>query len=677
MNVSPDNCAAIVMFLAAFSLTQGSALAQENKINGDLPKITIGQAPISVSPKIENKNPVKLQDIGQSEIKEKSLQLRLHPKTGKPLSAQQMKEKIQETHTQLPRPLRAKRPAVSTIRAQRENKNFKAKGIQTKTLERAKVSAIGLLTEAKGGFGEQMWAGTPLALVLKLLPQLPVEAFSPVIQSLRRRLLISSAVPPEDRPGSGDVSVLDPDGSALVAARIERLAAAGDSKSVNQLLKFNPLTVENSIYSQVRLRSELLNGNVREVCRMTRNHLGSNQNTEASLMWQKIMAFCLVLEGQDSQVDLYQQVLYENGIEDEAYFNILLGLSSGEFEPLEGLVRTEPLHLAMLRAARRVIPDNASESASPEVLHAIATSPNASLTLRLEAAERAEAMGTLSAGVLRRIYASVALSAEQAADAIALADKQPSPSSRAILYQVVQIDSQIEGRARALSAAWRNGLRSGRYFTAVRANLPETRAIEPSAELAWFAGAAGRALLIAGDRVGAMAWLMAMVPLARDGHPDAAAAVLELAPLLQFGAKEGGDTQLASIIGNVLQGWWQGEVAKNDTNRYQNATRLFTALASLGHNIPAELWFPLYEMSTENQSSKQGHPALLLGLERAAEAKRRGEVVLLSLLLLGNDGPKSSDTITLGRILSALREVSLEKDAASLAIEGLMAAFYK
>ena len=63
-----------------------------------------------------------------------------------------------------------------------------------------------------------------------------------------------------------------------------------------------------------------------------------------------------------------------------------------------------------------------------------------------------------------------------------------------------------------------------------------------------------------------------------------------------------------------------------------------------------------------------------MGLELAAAASRRGEVVLLSLLLLGDRGPGWSDTITLGRIVSALRQVGLERDAAAVAFEGLLAA---
>ena len=681
MIVSPNNAFAIVLLIPALLLLAlETVIAQENRPDGELPRITVGRVPSSMAPKLNTKNLTKPRTRIQAGTKGGPLKLHLNPNTGQPLSAQQLEEQVKRRSGQSPRPLRAQRHTGSPLQAQKIDKLSEAKSsagdIQMKTLGRAKVSVIGLLSETEGGFSEDMWSGTPLALVLQLLPRLPIEVSSPAMQSLRRRLLISTAMPPEDSPGSGSASAIDPDGSALLAARIERLAESGDSVSVNQLLKFKPLTMENPVYAQVRLRSELLNGNVREVCRMARNQVGNSRSSVTSLMWQKIMAFCLAIAGQGAQVELYQQVLYENGVEDEAYFNLLSGLSSGEFEPLGKLERTSPLHLAMLRTARQVIPDNALETASPSVLSAIATSPNASLALRLEAAERAEDMGILSTEILRRVYASVPLTPEQAANAIALADKKPGPMARAILYQVAQIDSQIEGRSRALAAAWRNGLRSGRYFTTVRVNLSQAQAIGPSVELAWFAGAIGRALLIAGDHVRAREWLMTMAPLAGKGHPEAAAAVLELAPLLQIGAKERGDNELASIIGKVLKGWWAGMVANNGMDRHQHATRLFTVFSSLGHDVPAELWTPLYVMSGEYHDVKQSQPALLVGLERAAEANRLGEVVLLSLLLLGDEGPGLSDPVTLGRIVSALRKVSLEKDAANIAIEGLLVALF-
>jgi hypothetical protein len=669
--------------------SQNQEQGQADATGKDLPSVTVGPVPNSKSPTMVTEPGAKAgpAPTPRRSSAPRTLQLRLDPKTGQALTAEQLQERARR-QVQPPRSLRAAQPqpspainklapAAGTAQTAPKAKSQadasgEAEGIQVKTLGQTKVSAIGLLSEAEGGFGANMWSGTPMAMVMNLLPRLPVAATSPTMQSLRRRLLVSTALPPDD------VNGMDGDGSALVALRIQRLAAAGDSDAVAQLLKFAPLSANNSILAQVRVETELLAGNVGEACRIVRNQLGADEasdggNTAGSAVaWQKIMAFCLALDGQTAQVELYEQLLYENGVEDEAFFALLANLNSGEAEPLERIARTEPLHLAMLRAARRAIPADAVKQASPAVLRAIATSPNATLPMRLQAAERAEALATLATSVLARVYASVPFSAEQSADALALAKGQPGPSASAILYQVAQIDAQIEGRARALAAAWRNGRRSGNYMTAVRINLDMTRTIAADPKLAWFAAAAGRALLAAGDREAARNWLMAILEPARAGEPEAAAALLTLAPLFYVAAGGQNDPALTPAMAKVLSGWWQGEVANGGAERYQRALRLYGLLAALGKDLPGELWVPLFEAPARD--IPQASPSLLMGLERAAAGQRKGEVVLLSLLLLGERGPALSDTMTLGRVVAALRGIGLVEDAEAMALEGLLGA---
>lgn len=642
----------------------------------ELPSVTVGPAPPSKSPNMitTTGQPDKAGAAPRRGTAPKPLQLRIDAKTGKVLTPKQIQDRDRQ-RVQAPRSLRPRQtekpiaePAGPATVKPGQAGDSESGGIQVKALGRAKLSAIGLLNEAEGGFGGGMWAGTPLPLVLALLPRLPVATTSPVIQSLRRRLLLTTALPPDDDNA-------DDDGSALIAMRIERLAAAGNSEAVTQLLKFAPLASDNRIFAQVRVEAELLAGNVRQACRMVRNRFNAGTTSGVAgsdIDWQKVLAFCLAIDGQSAQVELYVQLLYENGVEDEAYFTLLAGLNSGEATPLESVARTEPLHLAMLRTARRAIPADAVKQASPAVLRAIATSPNASLDMRLEAAERAEALGILATDVLRRIYASVPFTAEQSAAALDLAKSQPGPSASAILYQVAQIDTQVQNRARALAAAWRNGRRNGRYLTAVRVSLPLTRAIEPNANLAWFAAPAGRALLAAGDREAARAWLMAVVEPARAGQPDAAAAMLALAPLLYIRDVDQSDPGLAPALENVMAGWWQGEVANSGAERYQRALRLLGLLTALGKDVSGNIWLPLFEAPARD--IPQASPSLLMGLDRAAAGGRMGEVVLLSLSLLADRDLALTDTITLSRIVSALRRIGLVADAEALALEGLLVA---
>ena len=653
-------------------LAQVQTLAQAE--TNELPSVTVGPAPASRSPSMTTTTgpEAKAGAALRRGSAPKTLQLHFDAQTGEVLTPKQIQDRDRQ-NVQPPRSLRPRQTekpnaeAAGTVAGKPvAADNTDGSGIQVKTLGRAKLSAIGLLNEAEGGFGSAMWAGTPLPLVMGLLPDLPVATTSPAIQSLRHRLLLTTALPPED--GNAD-----DDGSALVAMRIERLAAAGNIEAVTQLLKFAPLASDNRTFAQARVEAKLLAGNVRQACKMARHRLAAATAGDvkgSDVVWQKILAFCLALDGQAAQVELYVQLLYENGVEDEAYFNLLDGLNSGEAAALESGARIEPLHLAMLRTARRAIPADAVKQASPAVLRAIATSPNASLGMRLEAAERAEALGVLATDVLRRIYASVPFTAEQSAAALDLSKSQPGPSASAILYQVTQIDAQVESRARALAAAWRNGRRSGRYLTAVRVNLPLTRSIEPHANLAWFAAPVGRALLAAGDRQAARAWLMVVVGPARAGQPDAAAAILALAPLLYIRDVEESDPDLASALDKVMAGWWQGEVANVGAERYQRAIRILGMLTALGKDVSGNIWVPLFEAPTRD--IPQASPALLMGLDRAAAGGRTGETVLLSLLLLGDRDLALTDTITLGRVVSALRRIGLTADAETLALEGLL-----
>ena len=75
-----------------------------------------------------------------------------------------------------------------------------------------------------------MWRGIPRSLVEELLPRLPVATGSPAMQELARRLLLTRARVPDGATTS----------SSLLGIRVERLAAAGATASVNALMNLAP-----------------------------------------------------------------------------------------------------------------------------------------------------------------------------------------------------------------------------------------------------------------------------------------------------------------------------------------------------------------------------------------------------------------------------------------------------
>ena len=104
--------------------------------------------------------------------------------------------------------------------------------------------------------------------------------------------------------------------------------------------------------------------------------------------------------------------------------------------------------------------------------------------------------------------------------------------------------------------------------------------------------------------------------------------------------------------------------------RYERALRLVALLTALGEDVPAALWQPVFGAPTYPVSSVS--PLLLLALDDAVGGGRKGEVVLLALVALGRGGPSVADTLTLRRVVAALRAVGLEADARALAVEGLL-----
>jgi hypothetical protein len=65
--------------------------------------------------------------------------------------------------------------------------------------------------------------------------------------------------------------------------------------------------------------------------------------------------------------------------------------------------------------------------------------------------------------------------------------------------------------------------------------------------------------------------------------------------------------------------------------------------------------------------------ALLYALDEASEARRIGETVLLSLIVLGEQGPGESHAYALSTVLTALGRIGLESEARALAIEAALA----
>ena len=116
---------------------------------------------------------------------------------------------------------------------------------------------FGALGESQGGLGKGMWHGTQAATVRKILPALPAASGSRSMQLLTRRMLLSSATPPEGNRG------LTP---SLMELRAERLYAMGALDGLAQLLKASPSSLASPGLARIEIDTWLLAGEVKTAC---------------------------------------------------------------------------------------------------------------------------------------------------------------------------------------------------------------------------------------------------------------------------------------------------------------------------------------------------------------------------------------------------------------------------
>ena len=526
--------------------------------------------------------------------------------------------------------------------------------VEVDQLQAIDPDSVGVLDESQGGFGIDMWEGTPRSLVEQLLPSLPVTTQSRAMRDLMRRLLMSVATAPAGPAAE----------PSLIAIRVERLAAMGEIGAVLELLNVAPTQLADETLWRVRVDSLFLTNDHTGACAQVRNLIRQYQGT----YWQKAFIFCQALSGENEKAQLGTALLREQtSNRDAAFFTLVSALTGEGGTEVKSLIDPTPLHIAMMRTAKRRIPEDSAAAAQPVILRAIAVSPNAALDTRLEAAERAEAAGVLSAEALSQIYASVPFTPEELSNALTIAEDDGGPRGRAILYQAARMQTVPTAKAEALQTAWRLARKSGGYATAVRVNMPLLLEIEPTTELLWFGADAGRALFFAGLKERAMSWYAL---LAREAgyRPEANRGRLALWPLAQLADDEDALPWDSAVIAQ----WRQAQEQQGGAWQ-QRVIVLLSLFDAMGRPVNSGDWVPLPDNYFRNYVAMPV-PAIWYSLRAATEERRLGETVMLSLLSLGEGGPAEANPILLNSVISSLRFVGLDAESHALAIEAAVAA---
>jgi tetratricopeptide (TPR) repeat protein len=512
-------------------------------------------------------------------------------------------------------------------------------------------SYAGTLEPADGGLGYDMWKGISAHDVETLLPRIPLPGPSPAMRVLARRLLLSNAEPPT---GQADRD--------LLSIRAEQLARLGNLADMEAFLSVVPMGSKDPSLLAFRREVLWLKGDVDGACTQVDADLGLVPD-DVDLNRQQLL--CKAATGRAKEAQLGIDMLREQGQSDVWLVELVDALGGAKGAKLPADLAPSPMLYALIKTAGLAVPPEWVGTGTPALQARLAGDDTLDAATRITAAETAFAAGALPIEPLTALYGAQDVTPGQIDALLAADDKNDGPLGHAQLYGGVLRTDLPARRAQILHRALEMARRFGGYPAAAAANETSLLKLEPAPEIAWFAADAGRAFYYLGRYERAQAWLN----IARN-RAESDTQARDAVPTLALFAQIAGAGQKLTWAPNAVEQWRDAQAKAGDPDPALRAARLFAILAALGEPV-GDQWRQMAESA--QPSSGLPDTTLINRLDAASAAGRRGEVVLLSLVLMGTTGPSDAHPLVVNRVLSALDASGLQSEARAIAFETVIA----
>jgi hypothetical protein len=488
-----------------------------------------------------------------------------------------------------------------------------------------------------------------MAQIQALMPYLPVNAASPAMNRLARKLLLSRGPAPNATPTSPRLN------PSLLALKLQRLYAAGELEALAQLASLISNPASDPEAAQILALGFLLQGKWAEAQALADKLV----RTSADPLWLQLQAIAQVQAGDNDRADLTLGLLRDMGAPDKVFVSAIDLLRQRPKAKAEKLKQPEPFHLALARLMKWPIPREFLATTEPALIRFFLNAPELDGPSRLNLVERLGMMGLGNGQALAELYAGLSLKPEERDRPVDSALKSGGSRARAILYQGGRTAPTTDGQAAALAAGLSlNGDPALGVFLA-EANRGLILTLPQPPILAPYAGALGRIGFLSGDLAAGLRWLDLYRPLAAPGSTGASdlAGLTLIAALADPSGRHGitrADIDL--VIARAA-----------NVPVEQRAARLAVmnaCLNGLGLMSTGTALAPMLKA--------QADQATLAAMMAAAEAGKIGETAILALALIGTQGPQSTDPHALEAALSALSRVGLNLDARRIAVEAAL-----
>ena len=575
-------------------------------------------------------------------------------------------------------------------------------------LEEEDGSAYGTLGPRQTGLARTIWQPSEQEKIEKLFAALTLPSTSPAMDDIARKLLLAIATAPTGEPFEVEsdpqenssfsnrrrtetVQTAQPFDEELLKSfvnlRLEKLMERGNLQDLVSYIQNLPEGMLEP--SQKNAETLMLGGDLIGACQMTvdaRNvaaererqmnrFMAQSQNNGAEqedIFWLKMLAFCRVLEGNNSGAQIAIDMLNEQGNNDFIYSDLLGRLMEdqavrGTFLS-RGLTSLEPLNYIILSLLDQPIDADLLEDSSPLITSALIINPNMSPENRFEAAVKSYGYGGVTADSLRNIYGLQEFTAMEYNNAMRMAEFDDRPIADALLFQAASREQNAFAKSQILDVIWERAKESNDLPRKAALNIETLSSINPSSELINHAHHIARGLILGEERGRAIEWYNFARRNAAGGDAEATRALINIWPLAIISNGEGAIPWSDSI----LTLWWNGQMVLSPENRESKAALFYAIAEAFGHEVSEEKW---EDLITESRSEDvQAIPiAVWRDLIRSVGENKPGQSLVLGLIAMGQKGPGALDPTGISTIVRMLRSFGMEREARKVAIEALVA----
>jgi hypothetical protein len=513
-------------------------------------------------------------------------------------------------------------------------------------LEEIDPSGAGILDASSGGLPSTIYAGSPRAAIVARIAQLPAAPNSPAMQSLLRRILLSSTKPP--------AGTTPPDEPSMLAQRLRKLVAGGRIAEAAMLGAQSGR--DDRFARQTWAEALLLQGRDNDACGDATS-LRQSLNDE---FWLKLRAYCHLAEGDTSAATLTIDVMRERNIADDVFFSLASIITDGAKAKVDALPAPGAIHVALLNRTRTPVPTSlAGWLPARNVFLTGSDAPS-----KLVALERAATAGLASVEELADAYNAEGFTPDQYDDPEEWAAKMSPTQANALYFQAIERRTRPAARAAAFAAALERADAQNRFALFAMTSRNIARQMPAVAETAWLAPAVMRVLLYNGDAKNAAQWL-AMLTSPTD-VPTVNA--MRIHSAIVYPSAE----NLAHLP-QALE--WLGENALKAGGSKDwlmaRALREVPLLDALGYTIPPQAQWAL--TAAPPQAPLQGAAGeAATAMTRSAYQQRIGETVLNVLVALGAPGPAKAPVSVVARSVDALATIGMRDEARAIAAEAVL-----